>query len=538
VATQPLSRSRDFSADALSSWSAVVGSNHVYTDEATLAQQRANVSGFERAVRALVCPATTEEVQAIVRIARRHRVPLYPLSTGKNWGLGSRLPVEGGAALVDLGRMTRIRHVDASALHAEVEAGVTQRRLHEAIRGLPVRMNVTGSSADTSILGNALERGIGYFGLRAEETWNLEVVLGTGEILRTGFGHRADSVLAPLYRHGIGPSLDGLFFQSNFGIVTAASVALRPEPASHAAAVVSIDDEADLPRLVEALARARREGVYDGVVHVGDRSRTRITMAPLVAASLADSTGLTMEEAHRVAVDILERQGFGAWSGLVGISGTPQHVREGIRTIRRLVSGFARVRIITDARLALARRLLAWLRPFAAAKRTSALLDAVTPLYGLTKGIPSDAAVASVGYAAGRTASSNPDHGDAGMLYCLPLMPLTGEAATEALALIRSAGSRFGIETSITFNVLDARVLEAVVTIPFSRSDSAHAERAASCSNSLRGEFIARGFTPYRVDIGAMRDIVRAGDPFWETARAIKDVLDPDHILSRGRYSL
>jgi 4-cresol dehydrogenase (hydroxylating) flavoprotein subunit len=525
-------------ADALSSWASILGSEHVIADDATLARQRANVSGFQRAIRALVCPATTREVQAIVRVARRYGVPLYPIGTGKNWGLGSRLPVESGAVIVDLGRMTCVRQIDATALHAEVEAGVTQRRLYEAIRCLPLRMNVTGSSADTSIIGNALERGIGYLGLRADETWNLEVVLGTGEVLRTGFGHRADSVLAPLYRYGIGPSLDGLFFQSNFGIVTAATVALRPRPASHAAAVVSIDEEADLPRLVEALARARREGVYDGVVHIGDRSRTRITMAPLVAASLAESTGIAMEEAHRDAIGLLDRQGFGAWSGLVGLSGTASHVRDGIRTIRRLVGGFARVRILSDGRLALARKLLAWLRPFAAAKRASALLDAVTPLYGLTKGIPSDAAVRSVGYAAGDTPNSDPDHGDAGMLYCLPLMPLTGEAATEGLALIRSAGSKFAIETSITFNVLDARVLEAVVTIPFSRSDAAATARAARCSDWLRGAFIARGFTPYRVDINAMRDVVRAGDPFWETARAIKDVFDPDHILSRGRYSL
>ncbi len=526
---------------ALEEWEAALGKPHVLADEDSVRLHEANVTAFSRTIRAILRPASTFEVQELVRIARRSRVPLYPVSTGKNWGLGSRLPVESGAVLVDLGRMDAIRDLNGEDLYATVEPGVTQRQLYAAVeeRGLPVRINVTGSSADTSLIGNAMERGIGYLGLRVDETWNLEVVLGTGEILRTGFGHVTDSCLGPLYRHGIGPSLDGLFFQSNFGIVTAATVALYPVPSRHCAAVVSIDSDSDFPALVDAIAWARRAGCFDGVIHIGDRSRTRITMAPLVSAALQRRGGLSPSSAHRVALDILSRQGFGAWSALIGLSGTAGHVRDALRALRGRVRPFGRVRMIDDRRLWWARAILAMLRPFAAARRAEALLEAVTPLYGLTRGVPSDAAVASVGFAASQPLSSaNPDHGDAGMLYCLPLMPLSGAAARESLVAIRAMGAKYEIETSVTFNVIDVRVLEAVVTIPFHRGDASAAQRARDCSDELRGVFSKRGFTPYRVDISAMAEVVDPEDLFWQKALALKDLLDPDRIIARGRYNL
>ncbi len=527
-------------ARALEAWESALGPANVLTDRSDLRREEANVSGLSRSVRAVLRPGSTAEVQAIVLAARRFRVPLYPFSTGKNWGLGSRLPVEGGAVLVDLGRMKAIRELDGQALFATVEPGVTQGQLYAEIAraSLPVRMNVTGSSAATSLIGNAVERGIGYLGLRADETSNLEVVLGTGEILRTGFGGSHHSRLAPLYRHGIGPSLDGLFFQSNFGIVTAATFALKPEPEAHLGAVVSIGSESDLPALIDALGRASRAGCFDDVVHIGDRARTETTMAPLVARALATSEGLDPASAEIEAMRILAAQGFSAWSGLVGISGSKTRVADSLRRLSAEVSPFARVRVLTDRRLAWARRVLGWLSVFSAARRASALLEAVTPLYGLTRGIPTDAAVASVGFAAGDRTGRDPDESDAGMIYCLPLMPLSGAEAAGALRAIRAIGAEHEVATSITFNVLDARVLEAVVSIAFRRSDAAAAARARRCNDKMRRFFIELGLSPYRVDVDAMGDIVDPESVFWQTALALKETLDPEGIIARGRYNL
>ena len=56
----------------------------------------------------------------------------------------------------------------------------------------------------------------------------MEIVLANGEVLRTGFGHFGTAKAANVYKYGVGPYIDGLFTQSNFGIVTKIGVWLMP----------------------------------------------------------------------------------------------------------------------------------------------------------------------------------------------------------------------------------------------------------------------------------------------------------------------
>jgi 4-cresol dehydrogenase (hydroxylating) flavoprotein subunit len=308
--------------------------------------------------------------------------------------------------------------------------------------------------------------------------------------------------------------------------------------------------------LIAALAGARRVGAFDGDAHVGDRSRTRTTLAPLVAAALGRDGSVRRTDAHATAIDILNRERFGAWSALVAVSGTRARVADGLSHLRRHVRGFADVRVLDDRRIAFARALLGCLRPFAWARRKAALLEATAPLYGLTKGIPTDAAIASVEYAAeshdatrgahgraevtgtlGAERAVDPDRGTAGMLYCLPLMPLTGEAATATRAALHEVTYGHGVSPSVTFNVLDARVLEAVVTLPFSRSDRVACERAHRCKEALHRRFRDLGFSLYRTDVDGMSDVVDESDPFWRLVGDLEDTFDPHGILSPRRYN-
>jgi 4-cresol dehydrogenase (hydroxylating) len=66
----------------------------------------------ERLASAAVAPSTTEQVQAIVRIASQYRIPLYAISTGKNLGYGGSAPVLSGSVVLDLKRMNKIIEID------------------------------------------------------------------------------------------------------------------------------------------------------------------------------------------------------------------------------------------------------------------------------------------------------------------------------------------------------------------------------------------------------------------------------------------
>src|SRR5690606_27531144 len=104
-------------ADALAEMRSAVGEEWVFTAPEDLNTYRDFYSVLwdepeERVASAAVAPATVEEVQAVVRAANERRIPLYPISTGRNLGYGGAAPVYSGSVVLDLKRMNRILEVN------------------------------------------------------------------------------------------------------------------------------------------------------------------------------------------------------------------------------------------------------------------------------------------------------------------------------------------------------------------------------------------------------------------------------------------
>ncbi len=528
---------------ARSAWRAALGRDGAVLDtDAGIAPYLCNVGGVVRGIACVLRPRTVEEVCAVVRVAGEYGAPVYPVSRGRNWGMGSRLPARDGCAVVDLSGLNRIREVNVPFHYAVVEAGVTQGQLYDHLReqGLPLWINVTGSSRDTSAVGNALDRGVGYFRPRGESLTAMEVVLGSGERVRLGFGHVEGAATSQLFRPGVGPSMDGLFAQSNFGIVTAAGVDLLPAPRAHAAFVARVAREEDLAVLLDRLVGLRRDEVFQTVVHVGNRERSRITLAPLLYDQFR-AAGLDDAAARDAAERLLDRSGFGPWSAVGGLLGPPGHLRSARREIRRALRGVARVVFLTDplVRTAAAAARLASALPYA--RRQGMLLEAVRPLYNLTRGVPTDAALKSVFWpveGAYPPAESNPDASHAGLLYSLPVLPADGATASGALADAHARLRAAGFEPATTLNLMDPRAFECVMSIAFDRRDAAAVERAHAAMRSLQRRFVETGYPPYRLGIESMDLLVDPADRFWQLAAGLKRVFDPKGILAPGRYSL
>jgi 4-cresol dehydrogenase (hydroxylating) flavoprotein subunit len=532
----------DATGNAMAAWRAAIGREAVLDDAASLAAAGRNVSALHRDIPCVIRPRTTGDVQAVVRIAREYRAPIHPVSRGRNWGMGSRLPPRSGTAIVDLSALDRIREVNAAGRYAVVEAGVTQGQLHQRLTDdrLPLIFNVTGSSSDTSLIGNSLDRGVGYFDSRATFLSGLEVVLGTGEVIRTGFGHFDGARTTHLYRHGIGPSLDGLFAQGNFGIVTAAGVELLPKHERETSVIMRIDREADLPRLIDALAALRRRGVIRGVAHIANRERSWMTLAPLLMEQMVRLNLCSPDDARSAAETLLAREGFGPWSAVTGISG-PARLQAGARAeIRRALRGLARPVFLGHGVRRTADRILTTLRGAPWAARKLALLRAVAPLQDLALGIPTDDTLPAVGWPVpGETPSRrDPDDSQAGLLYCLPIYPADGAFVQASLDSTRAIFKRHGFDAAITVNLLDDRSMEGVISLSFRRDDPARATAAQTCIREAEQDMLRQGCPPYRVGLGSMDLVVAPDDPFWRTVQSLKPALDPDCILSPGRYNL
>ncbi len=203
-------------------------------------------------------PDSVEQVQAIVRIANRYKIPLYSVSTGKNYAYGGASPNLRGSVVLDLKRMNRVLEVDEERHFALVEPGVSYIDLYRYIqdRGLKVWVD-TPDPGWGSPIGNALDHGIGYtlgpyrdhFGASC----GMEVVLPNGEVMRTGMGALPNSKSWNEYKHGFGPDPSGLFGQGNFGIVTKMGFRLMPQPEHWRNGLITVPKRQDLIPLVKTV---------------------------------------------------------------------------------------------------------------------------------------------------------------------------------------------------------------------------------------------------------------------------------------------
>src|SRR5215510_13199881 len=177
---------------AVSDWKSAIGAEHVITSGDSLRAAETATFSIGHSIPAIIRPADRTQVQDCMRIANRYKVPVYPISSGRNWGYGSRVPASDGCVLLDLGRMTRILDFNEELGYVTVEPGVTQAMLQAFLQERKSRlwMDSTGASPHCSLIGNAVERGFGHtpYGDHFAHACGLEVVLPQGDVIDTGFG--------------------------------------------------------------------------------------------------------------------------------------------------------------------------------------------------------------------------------------------------------------------------------------------------------------------------------------------------------------
>ena len=163
---------------------------------------------------AALLPASVDEIRAILRVANEYRIPLWTVSTGRNFAYGGAAPRLPGSVVLDLQRMNRILAVDEPLAYALVEPGVSYFDLHHHLRERGYKLWVDPPAAGWgSIIGNTLERGFGTtnYGDHAAAQCGMEVMLANGELVRTGMGGIEIGTSWQAFRHGYGPSFDPMF---------------------------------------------------------------------------------------------------------------------------------------------------------------------------------------------------------------------------------------------------------------------------------------------------------------------------------------
>ncbi len=484
----------------------------------------------------IVRPANREQVQECVRAAYRLDVPLYTVSTGKNWGYGSKVPSATNSVLLDLGRMTRILDYNEENAYVTVEPGVTQQQLFEflAERGARLWMDCTGASPLASVMANSVERGFGHspYADHFAHVCNLEVVLPDGEFIETGHG-RFGAASAPTYRWGVGAVLDGLFSQSNLGIVTRCTLWLMPKPEYFEAFFFRCEDAGALPDVVEALRPLRLDGTLKSGVHIGNGYKVLGGLRQYPWEETGGATPLQPDVLARLA----RKMEFGAWNASGGLYGTRAQVAESRRLIRRALRGrVQRLTFVNERLLRLAGSVAGVYRLFTGwdLRRT---IELVRPLFGLLQGVPTGHPLKSV-YWRKRTPppqEMDPLRDRCGLIWCAPVAPLRGEHAAKLSGIATEVLLRHGFEPMISITLLTERTLACIVSISYDRDVDGEDERAMECHHEAMAAFRQAGYHFYRLGIQSMKESA-SGGAYGALMAKLKIALDPARILSPGRY--
>ena len=230
---------------------------------------------------AVVLPTSTAEVAAIVKICAAHRIPIVPRGAGS--GLTGAANALDGAVTIVMTKMNAVLEIDEGNRLAVVQPGVINLDFRKAVEARGLFYAPDPSSYDWCTIGGNLATNAGglccvKYGVTTDAVLGLEVVLASGEVLRTG--RRTVKGVA-------GYDLTKLFVGSEgtLCIITEATLALRPKPAAPVTMVAAF---ASAEHAGQAVSGAVRAGLVPSLLEIMDATCIRAVEAKTGARLLGD----------------------------------------------------------------------------------------------------------------------------------------------------------------------------------------------------------------------------------------------------------
>ncbi|MET8134146.1 FAD-linked oxidase C-terminal domain-containing protein [Streptomyces sp. NPDC005251] len=279
---------------------------------------------------AVVFPADTREVAAVLKLATRHAIPVVPRGAGSNL-CAATVALRGGIVLA-LTRLDQILEIAPSELLARVQPGVTSSALADAAVREDLLWAPDPGSRTVATIGGTIAtnagglRGLKY-GVTRDYVLGLEAVLPTGETIRTG---------GRLHKDVAGYDLTRLLTGSEgtLAVITEATLALRPAPRTASTGIAYFSDLATAGRAVAAIIS---DGVLPATLEFLDQSCIR-AVEQFAGLGLRTDAGALL---------------------LFGDDGEPDSVAKVIARMSDACSAQGALEVTTAARIAEAEALLA-----------------------------------------------------------------------------------------------------------------------------------------------------------------------------------
>ncbi|KAI1464416.1 putative vanilly-alcohol oxidase [Daldinia caldariorum] len=480
-------------------------------------------AGHERSVpSAAACPSSVSDIQAVLKIVNKYKIPVWTFSRGKNLGYGGPAPRVPGCIALDLHRMDKIIEVNEKFSFAVVEPGVTFGDLYEYCKKNKLKVwPSTASLGWGSVIGNALDRGLGFIptGVHHENIVGMEVVLADGDIVRTGQFAMSNSPSAHITKLTFGPTIDGLFLQSNLGIVTRMGVNLTPQPQAYMACSFDAPEFDHIEGIVDVFGELRRNGTLPYMVYV-----FYIAEWATMFGKHSDWWGGEGPIPDWRLKEMQEDLDVGIWTVKFGLYGPTNIIKAQFEEVERFITkkglvGRLRQTLFTG-------------------ENEESLLEAaaVSPLYGGVRvGIPSMWNIPMVNYY-NRRDDSVGAHG----AYS-PIVPLDGKTVLEWARTAKGICAEHGFDFLCDFFMHD-RYAIFVTMLCFDKTSPEQRIGVDEVFRNLFKEGSKRGFAKYRAHINHMDLNAELFDfnnhAYRRFVEKLKESLDPNGILSSGKMGI
>lgn len=490
-------------------------------------------------------------LSSIIKTANENKLKLHPVSSNKNWGYGS-IRVQQGAErlfLLDLGALKKIHPTKKDLGLITIEPGVTQQDLFEYLEAndWPYMVPVTGAGPTCSLISNALERGYGitpytdhfyactslkgYFPHPdlAEKPWCSAV----SELDTSG-----DDLIDKTFKWGLGPYVDGLFTQSNLGIVTEMTLRLAKKPSGFSAFYIQIFDNDKFEMAVQFIRDLlESQSGMVGSINLMDKRRLVSMTCQNPNLTQQPIPPLSDEQVNKLA----KEKRLPEWMIVGSIYGDPPVVSYVKKYIKKEGKKLGRI-LYSDSLLlkfasSFTRLPLNFIPVFK---------DIKTQLTSLQEGVeimlgkPNQVALPLPYWRnpekqGNKQQILNPSADNCGLLWYAPLIPMNPIALQKFVSFVRETMLSYGLDPLITFTNLKYDCIDSTVPLVFNKHDPEQQEKAMECLKKLIDDGCKMGFVPYRLPIHEQQRLTK-DNPFWKTVDKLKKALDPNNILSPGKY--
>lgn len=498
----------------------------------------------QRTPQIVVYPQSVPDVQKIVDCANSLKIPLWYVSTGKNWGYGCRAASYHGGITIILERMKKIIEVNEQLGYAVIEPGVTYEDLHNYLeeKGINLWTDAAGTTKSASIIGNALDKGRGltpyadHFGMLC----GMSVVLANGKLLDSSLS--SNFLCQHTYKWGVGPYIEGLFAQSNLGIVVKAGIWLMPKPEKYC--FFAFEYNVAKEKFASFIDDFRQLCFSGGML---SRPHLANDFAMLCILDQYPKGALQKGEKF-LSVQALEswkqQHGVKDWSFGGGLYGTSSQIKAQKKLVKKYLSAYGKLRFVSGSSKTswlkkTYQKALLFLAKFEG--KSENFVRQIYPAMGLFRGQPTDEFVKQVYF---KSEGPRP-HGQftpaldkCGFVWTGPLLPFTSGHVEEVLKTAKGIYQKYEFDFFVELIVESPRNLIALFGVFFDLNCREEAARAQKWYNEIRATMNTKGYAPYRETNLSTNRALEFNPNLKNFLAKIKGVIDPQNTFAPGKYGL